>query len=157
MFVNYLAPLVQKYRLPTPLFIYYCDLPGSPCLSKTGPIVGPSFFIFRGLTDPKDPWTRVLSLPGAKVVRRRPHLAGTRHYIRVDIEDWGGGVHPDHVLTGQNCSLKWDVRLSSALVRLGSTVLWLLLWTVHPGSPELTSSSKWTKHKLHRFAKCAIN
>ena len=30
---------------------------------------------------PKDPWTCVLSLSGAKVVCWRPHLAGTRQYI----------------------------------------------------------------------------
>ena len=29
----------------------------------------------------KDPWPRVLSRPGAKAVRRRPRLAGTRQYI----------------------------------------------------------------------------
>ena len=27
----------------------YCDVPGSPCLSKTGPVVGPSFQIFDSL------------------------------------------------------------------------------------------------------------
>ncbi len=30
---------------------------------------------------PKDPWPRVLSLSGARVVCWRPHLAGTRQYI----------------------------------------------------------------------------
>ncbi len=28
----------------------YCDVPGSPCLSKTGPAVGPSFSIFGSLS-----------------------------------------------------------------------------------------------------------
>ena len=27
----------------------YCDVPGSPCLSKTGPVVGPYFLIFGSL------------------------------------------------------------------------------------------------------------
>ncbi len=27
----------------------YCDVPGSPCLSKTGPVVDPSFLIFGSL------------------------------------------------------------------------------------------------------------
>ncbi len=54
---------------------WYCDVPGSPCLSKTGPVYGPFF------NGPKDPWSHVLSLPGAKVVRWRPHLPGTWQYI----------------------------------------------------------------------------
>ncbi len=28
----------------------YCDVPGSPCLSKTGPVVGPYFSIFNDLS-----------------------------------------------------------------------------------------------------------
>ena len=40
----------------------YCDVPGSPCLSKTGIVVGPSFSIFGSyrfrppVNGPKDPW-----------------------------------------------------------------------------------------------------
>ncbi len=29
----------------------YCDVPGSPCLSQTGPVVGPYFSIFGSLTE----------------------------------------------------------------------------------------------------------
>ncbi len=32
------------------LAIEYCDVPGSPCLSKTGPVVGPSFSIYGSLS-----------------------------------------------------------------------------------------------------------
>ncbi len=31
---------VKYFRLPI-----YCDVPGSPCLSKTGPVNGPFFFL----------------------------------------------------------------------------------------------------------------
>ncbi len=64
----------KHYRPHLPGMRQYCDVPGPPCLSKTGPIVGPCFSIFGSLA-------RVLSLPGAKVVCWRPHLAGTRQYI----------------------------------------------------------------------------
>ncbi len=43
----------------------YCDVPGSPCLSKKW-VPGP-----------------VLSLPGAKVVCWRPHFTGTPEYLHV--------------------------------------------------------------------------
>ncbi len=57
----------------------YCDVPGSPCLSKTGPLFGPYFSIFGSLS--LGSLDHVLSLPGAKVVCWRPHLAGTRQHI----------------------------------------------------------------------------
>ncbi len=32
------------------IFLYiYCDVPGSPCLSKTGPVYGPPFLNFGSL------------------------------------------------------------------------------------------------------------
>ncbi len=45
---------VQCLFVTTPLEIrifagIYCDVPGSPCLSQTGPVVSPSFSIFSGL------------------------------------------------------------------------------------------------------------
>ncbi len=43
----------------------YCDVPGSPCLSKTGPVYGPFFFFSPPVNGPKDLWPSVLSLPGA--------------------------------------------------------------------------------------------
>ena len=51
----------------------YCDVPGSPCLSKMGSVYGPLFFLkfwvpiarlVLSVNGPKDPWSRVLSLPG---------------------------------------------------------------------------------------------
>ncbi len=48
-------PMVHGHRWAQ----IYCDMSGSPCLSKTGP------------------WPRVLSLPGARVVCWRPHPADT--------------------------------------------------------------------------------
>ena len=58
-------------------------MPGSPCLSKTGPVVGLSFSIFGSLLRTKGSLARVLSQPGAKVVCWRLHLAGTwQYYIK---------------------------------------------------------------------------
>ena len=76
--------MLQSYK--------YCDVPGSPCPSKKGESnvwFVPFTFLYLGdylvcllLSDgPKDPWPRVLSLPGARVVCWRPHPAGTRQYI----------------------------------------------------------------------------
>ena len=65
-------------RFPSPGWSeQYCDVPGSPCLSKMGPVVGPSFSIFGSLLRTRGSLARVLLLPGAKVVCWRPHLAGT--------------------------------------------------------------------------------
>ncbi len=80
---------------PEPDMTLYCYVPGSPCLSKTGPVYNPwSLCVttqvggspvgvrFRPrVNGPKDPLARVLSLSGAKVVCWRPHLAGTRQYV----------------------------------------------------------------------------
>ncbi len=68
--------------LGTLIMIIYCDVPGSPCPSKTGPVYGPFFFlkcldsviklalsryfnVCPPVNGPKDPWPHVLSLPGA--------------------------------------------------------------------------------------------
>ncbi len=59
------------YSAENPMWLWhlfsniYCDVPDSPCLSKTGPVVGPC-----------------ISLPGAKVVCLTPHLAGTWQYAK---------------------------------------------------------------------------
>ena len=50
----------------------YCDVPGSPCLSKTG--LG-SLSVCIHL---EGSLARVLSWPGAKAVLRRPRFAGTQ-------------------------------------------------------------------------------
>ena len=42
----YTCTLLDRFRF---LSLIYCVVPGSPCLSKTGPVVGPSFSIFSGL------------------------------------------------------------------------------------------------------------
>ncbi len=60
------------------IIVKYCDVPGSTCLSKTGPVYGLSSKSSQAV---KDPWPRVLSLSGARVVGLRPHLAGTWQYI----------------------------------------------------------------------------
>ncbi len=62
----------------------YCDVP----------VYGPFFFLkflgsiaklalsrYFNVNGPKDPWPRVLSLPGARVVCWRPQPAGTRQYL----------------------------------------------------------------------------
>ncbi len=70
-----------NFVYPTPLL--YCDVPGSPFLSKMGPVYGPFFFLkilgrfSPPVNGPKDPWPRVLSLPGARMVCWRPYSAGT--------------------------------------------------------------------------------
>ena len=56
-------------------------MPGSPCLGKSGPVYGSSCSIFDSLLWTKGSLARVFSLPGAKVVCWRPHLAGTQQYI----------------------------------------------------------------------------
>ena len=38
------------YAIHVTCFKEYCDVAGSPCLSKTGPVVGPYFSIFGSLS-----------------------------------------------------------------------------------------------------------
>ncbi len=80
-------------------YIVMCQV--HPVLVKTGQMYGPfllNFFVGSSpvgvrfgpdVNGPKDPWPRVLLLPGARVVYWRPHLAGTRQY------------HPYNVLCGE--------------------------------------------------------
>ena len=44
------------------------------------------YFLILGSYGPKDPWLHVLSMPGAKVVRLRPHPTGTWQYTFLIID-----------------------------------------------------------------------
>ena len=66
--------------------VEYCDVPGSPCLSKAGPVYGPFFFLkFLGSIS-----KLALSLPGALggllETPTRQHV--TRHMNHVSIVTW---------------------------------------------------------------------
>ena len=65
-----------------------CGVPGSPCLSKTGPVWSVFFLILSGLSicihlDQLLHLNQVSSLPGAKVVRWRPISLARDNYDKM--------------------------------------------------------------------------
>ncbi len=61
----------------------YCDVPGSPCLNKTG------LFIFLRIPNPVS-----CRCPEPRVVCWRPHLAGTRQCVTSNIIEIGNFFEP---------------------------------------------------------------
>ena len=84
------SDLSIRYKTWSIIHTKYCDVPGSPCLSETGPVYGPFFFFFKIFRQYQkfSSNSPTLHLAPCLVAARCPdglletHPAGTRQYIQ---------------------------------------------------------------------------